>query len=364
MSLPYRLAGVFLVAVACSGTSEAWAQARPAPWEIEVHAGGRIAGTDPTGGTPIDKFPVGASVPTGAGTSTTRAVSSWYFGDGAQLLNDTNARLRAGASVTPLDSVLRRQLVERKEKAAIGIRVARYLTSRAAVEFDVDYAPSALEMREGVAEAIEASRASFIPAWLGLLETGFTTNRVVTSNAVITEGDGHDITATGAVRIHFAESGRFRPYVVGGAGASWYRGKLPSATLTGDYGFLFGGVFPMNEHDVATITVKRRDRAMVGLFGAGLEYDFSSRHGLRIDVRADVRPTRIDTIVSARPSVRLQSPDFVISTGTIPSIQFSNSTLFNRPSSLSGPEVTDLTTFTGRGTETRVRATVGYVFRF
>jgi hypothetical protein len=362
MSLPARLAGVFLVMVACSST--ATAQTRRGPWEIDVHAGGRIAATNPSGGTPLATFPVGSPIATGGGTSTTRALSSWYFGDGTELLNEANARLGVTTRLTPLDPVLTRALAERKEKPAIGIRVARYLTRRAAVEFAVDYAPSRLEMRDGVAAAVEESRASFVTAWTRLLETGATTNRVVTSTAAFTDGNGHDITATGAVRIHFADTGRLHPYVTGGAGASFYSGTLPSATLTGNYGFLFGDVFPVNERDIATITVRRPDRAVVGLFGGGLDYDFSSRHGLRFDVRVDVRPSKVDTIVSARPFVTMQTPAFVVSTGTLPSIQFSNSALFARPSSLSGPDVTDSTTFTGSGAETRVRASIGYVFRF
>jgi hypothetical protein len=54
----------------------------------------------------------------------------------------------------------------------------------------------------------------------------------------------------------------------------------------------------------------------------------------------------------------------VVVTGASPAIQFSNSTLFARPSSLSGPDVNDLETFTGTGVRTRLRASIGYVIRF
>jgi hypothetical protein len=40
------------------------------------------------------------------------------------------------------------------------------------------------------------------------------------------------------------------------------------------------------------------------------------------------------------------------------------STLFARQSSLSGPDVNELVTFTGTGVRSRLRASIGYVIRF
>jgi hypothetical protein len=58
------------------------------------------------------------------------------------------------------------------------------------------------------------------------------------------------------------------------------------------------------------------------------------------------------------------SPIFAISTGLIPSIQFSNNPTTGRSSSLSGPAVTDLRTFTGSGTHIQTHVAVGYFLRF
>jgi hypothetical protein len=99
-------------------------------------------------------------------------------------------------------------------------------------------------------------------------------------------------------------------------------------------------------------------------WAGGVEYNFSRHHGLRADARLEFHPSRVDTVVGARPSVTLQTPAFVVATGFNPSIQFSNSILFARPSSLSGPEVNDLETFKGTGTATRMRVAIGYVFHF
>ena len=363
MSFPARLGVLVLATGALVFPATARGQSRPA-WEIDVHAGGRVVSSDPTGGTPIIQFPIGDPVHTGGGTTFTRAVSSWYFGDGARLLNDVNARFGVPGRITPLDTAVSRAIARRKEGAAYGVRVARYLGSRVALELNVDYAPSRLEFADGVEAAIDASRATFIAAWRDVLGTGFTFNTNVTSTAALSGGNGHDVTATGAVRLHLAESHGLRPYVTGGAGAIMYNGRAPSATLTGQYSFLFANTFPINERDVATVSVRTKDRVAVGLAGGGVEYDFSRRHGLRADARLEFYPHRVDTVVSAHPAVTMQTPAFVISTGASPSIQFSNSTLFGRPSSLTGPEVKDLATFTGSGMRTRMRVSVGYVVRF
>jgi hypothetical protein len=364
MSFPTRLCVLVLVSGIPVSATDAGAQSRLPPWEVDVHAGGRVVSSDPTGGTPILQFPVGDAVPTGGGTSFSRAVSSWYFGDGARLLNDVNARFGVPGRITPLDTAVSRAIGERREGAAYGARVARYLTPRLALELNVDYAPSRLAFTDGVAAAIDATRSSFIPAWRDLLGTGVTFNTNVTSTNAVEDGNGHDITTTGAIRVHFPAYGGVRPYVTGGAGAIVYKGKPPTATLTGQYSFLFQNIFPINERDVATVSLRTKDRVAVGLAGGGVEYDLSKRHGLRADARLEFHPSRVDTVVSARPSVTTQSPVFVVVTGAAPAIQFSNSPLFGRPSSLSGPNVDDLATFTGKGTRTRVRVSVGYVVRF
>ena len=76
------------------------AAAQPAPerkWEVEVHGGG-IRSTTPTDGTGALPAP-GPTIPsTFVGGGATRAVSSWYFGDGAALLNqaaDASSERRA-----------------------------------------------------------------------------------------------------------------------------------------------------------------------------------------------------------------------------------------------------------------------------
>jgi hypothetical protein len=361
----FRHAVILLMAgAALAFSADARAPSARPRWEVDVHAGGTVVAGDSAAGTALVQFPIGEPIATGGGGAFSRAVSSWYYGDGARLLNDVNARFGVPGRITPLDNAVTRAIASRREDAAVGARVARYVTPRIALELNVDYAPSKLEFNDGVADAIDASRATFIQAFRDLLGTGFTFNTNVTSTSAVDGGHGHDITTTGALRFHLPEFRGFRPYVTGGAGAIVYSGKPPAITLTGQYSFLFANMFPINERDVTTVSVRTKDHAAVGLAGGGFEYDFSRRHGLRADARVEFHPSRVDTVISAKPVVTQQSPAFVITTGLIPGIQFSNSTLFARPSSLSGPAVDDLVTFTGSGTRTRVRISIGYVVRF
>src|SRR5688572_3578875 len=78
--------------ISCAGLlvlQAAPASAQNAPkWEIEFHAGGLVT-NNPTDGTTALP-PAGAAFTT-AGARPSRRVSSWYFGDGAALLNEVLA---------------------------------------------------------------------------------------------------------------------------------------------------------------------------------------------------------------------------------------------------------------------------------
>lgn len=366
MSVSFRARGCLLVILCCQAAAPAVAQESTAgkKWEVEAHGGGLWV-NDPSGGTPIAQFPVGGALATGAGTATTRAVSSWYFGDGALLLNQVSAGFATPVRLIPLDAALKQRLAKREDGGNVGFRVTRDLTRRFAAEFNFDYSPTALRLTDAAGDGIEAARLTYIGTWNAVLATGATANRTVTSTSDVTEGDGRQLSLTGALRIRFLDTARLRPYATVGGGAVFYSGTTPGATLTGNYGFSFAGLFPFNERDVVTVKVRAKDRVPVGVFGGGIQYDASPRHGLRADVRVHVGADKVDTVVSANPSVTLQSPTFAIATAPgIPSIQFSNSGSINRQSSLSGPAIADLPTFTGSGTQTQVYLTVGYFVRF
>jgi hypothetical protein len=361
-----RVAGALLAAWVTAPDVAAYAQGSGKRWEVEAHTGGTFA-SSPAGGTPIAQFPVGTPISTGGPVAGSRAVSSWYFGDGTTLINQVNAGFNVASRLTPLDSMLTRPAVRRTHGAGFGVRVGRALTPRVVAEFNLDYHLTTLQLNDETREAIEQARSSFISAWNALLLTGATTSRSIASTADIADGDNNQTSAIGAIKFRFKPEGRMTPYVTAGAGALFQDGDAPVVTLTGTYGFSFAGLFPINERDQVTVRVVPEDRVFLGIVGGGVEFDIPpgrGRHGVRADVRVHMSANTVDTLVNATPSITVQSPIFFVSTGIPPSIQFSNDPRTGRASSLSGPPIADLRTFTASGTQTQVLIGVGYFWRF
>jgi hypothetical protein len=280
MAAAARAGVVILFLGLCASDSAAQDGPAEPKWQVEVHSAGLFPG-NPTRGTPITQFPPGAPIPTGQATMTSRAVSTWYFGDGTSLLNQVNTTLGVPARLTALDPILREPLAHRRTARALGARAGRLLTPRLVAEINVDYAVGALGLTEETRRGLDAASSTFISAWNGLLLTGATSNRKITSVTDSDDGDDPMLSLTGALKTRLLPGRRVVPYATVGAGTIFHLGTTPSATLTGDYGF-----------------------------------------------------------------------------------QFSNDPRFNRPSSLSGPAITDLRTFTGSGMRTDTHFALGYFVRF
>jgi hypothetical protein len=179
-----RTRNLFCVLVVCLAppavvASPAAAQtADSGKWEIEFHSGGMLP-TNPTAGTvslpgPGEVFTTATNLPgEGLRVSSSRRESSWYFGDGAILFNQVASAPVAGGvaespgRITTLDPVLGRSLGERRRGGSIGARVSRVLTPRLSAELSVDYSLARLQITQVNSDAIEATRASFIPALKG-----------------------------------------------------------------------------------------------------------------------------------------------------------------------------------------------------
>jgi hypothetical protein len=343
-------------------------------WEIEVHAGVSIVGqatdaktTMPTLGEPF----------TTRSLQPSRYVSSWYFGGGAVLLNQWAAafpNVPRINRITPLDTVLTGAATRSADAGSFGFRVGRRLNPRFTAEVNVDYRPSTLELLESTLDDIEASRATFAGVWNEQLGAPFV-NAVVSSSSEIGEGSGGQIMTTGALTVKLRRGGALVPYVTGGLGGVFNHGRVPSATLSGNYAMGFAGaqlagqvppgtVVTYNEADTVTVRFVRPDRALVGLVGGGFAYDLSPRRGFRVDLRLHVRPNAVDTEVSAGPTVTSRTPAAAIASATTPSVQFSNLGSTETRSTLSGPAIVGFRTREGSGVQIDTALTVGYFWRF
>jgi hypothetical protein len=353
--------------------SASTATAQP-KWEIDFHGGGTFAG-NATGGRAQLPEP-GTPFTTAAGTPSRRA-SSWYFGDGAKLLNEINATFlsfelpAAVGRMTSLDPVLNARLAERQNGGSFGVRLGRLINRRLRAEVSVDYSGGALEIGKDVAVAIESTRGSFVTAWASLIAAaGGLAAPNVTSVITVDNGNAHQIVVLGSASFNLTQPGRFTPYATLGGGLLDNFGDTPSVTVSGSYEFqvLRFVTYQFTERDSVTVRHTAPDTSFVGMFGAGFTYDVFQRSGVRVDVRAHLSPSRSTTTVSARPDVVSQSP-FLIAVPNIfgsPTIQFSNN---SDPRSLhrstfTGPEIIDFETFTGSGLQRQLGVTAGWYWRF
>ena len=141
-------------------------------WEIEVHGGGAIASTLSRGTTNLP--PVGAPLATPRPQFPSRRVSSWFLGDGAQLMNSAAAQFGAGGPfvfsdrITPLDAVLANPLAERQDGGGFGFRVSRAITDRFSAELNFDYSATPLQVPSDAVFGIQATAESFQPVFEGL----------------------------------------------------------------------------------------------------------------------------------------------------------------------------------------------------
>lgn len=356
-------------------------------WEIEFHGGGMVP-TNPTGGTVSLPGPGQAFMSAGAVTvdgvlvaTPSRRESSWYFGDGAVLFNQVALSLAARGIVFPgriatLDPVLGRSFGERRRGGSIGARVTRVLTPRFSAELSVDYSLARIQATQANSDAIEATRASFIPAFQGLIT--FNPLRVLnslTSAAALESEGGHQLFTSGALIINLRTTGDVIPYATVGVGLISTTGKMPSATLKGNYQFLTPTVgAPINETDNVTVRDARDDHTAAGILGGGVKYHISPRWGIRVDARVSLSENTASTLLDAAPNVVLGLlPAGRSVLAADPTIQFSNNSSIPvtalgvtavAASTLTGPALTGLRTFSGSGVSSHTNIAAGIFWRF
>jgi len=335
------------------------------PWEFEFHGGGGFVNDPALDGT-SNLPPAGAPFATIVGT-TSRKTPSWYFGDGTTLLNKVNAAVGVGASITPLDPVLRSSMINLPSSTSVGLRLSRAISRsrRFAAEVTFDYNFARWQLNAPALAGVEASRASFLSAFNALIATsaGSLQNPSVTSGSGHVDQQGRQTFTTGALNINLKTTGKLIPYATAGAGMKVNVGDTPSVSLAGIYQFQILGFYPVNEHDLVTAK-SSVDNKFVGVVGGGVKYFFSRRWGIRVDVRTYISRRVVATSLNATPTTLTASqPQGATATFTTPSVQFSNNIAIG-PSSLGLPGVTNFRTFSGDGTESVVNVSGGVIVRF
>ncbi|MEO5896448.1 MAG: hypothetical protein ABIS06_12165 [Vicinamibacterales bacterium] len=378
----FRMLALCLVTLATAASPAAAQTQASGKWEIEFHGGGLLP-TNPTSGTVSlpGSGQVFATAPRFDATPSSRRQSSWYFGDGAvlfdQVASDLAARglARFPERITTLDPVLGRSLGKWRRGGSIGARVSRLLTPRLSAELSVDYSLRRRQMTQANSDAIEATRASFVSAFNGMItHDPRPVLQSLTSTAAIEGGSGHQFFTSGTLIINLRTIGGIVPYATVGASVLSTTGQMPSATLKGNYQILLVNGAQINETDNVTVRDARDERTFAGILGGGLKYYVSSRWGIRLDARVSLSKNTASTVLDATPNVALgQLPAGRSIYSSNPTIQFSNNSsdpvtalgsTAVAASTLSGPALTGLATFSGRGVSRHTNITGGVFWRF
>jgi hypothetical protein len=349
------IASFWCVRLAAAQTSAP--RATRSTWEVEIH-GGFGSASAPRGGTG-QLPPAGIEFLSGSDLRPSRAISSWYFGDGAVLFNQFRAFFPTIPAIVPLDQALQQAGARRKAGATFGFRVSRLLSDRYTAELSVDFLSGTLALTDAFKASAETSRASFL-ATLNATFPGGGPGVAVSSVAQIQDNRGSRTLTTGVLNLRLTERNGFMTHLTIGVGVESPRGDAPSVTLTGNYRFGTGGT-TLDETDALTVRPASRS-TFVTVLGGGFKKHISGRSGIRADVRMIIGRNPMIMKLDATPTAGAFSPGVTLRTVTTPSVVFSSQPSQQR--SLSGPRLEAFETFSGSGMPFEVIATAGYYFRF
>jgi len=334
----------------------------PGRWEIEFHVGGARSG-DLSRGT--SRLPAPDVTFNTINELPTRRVPSWFFGDGALLLNQVNDALGLPASgrVLPLDAVLSSSGIQRRTRTAFGGRVSRRIGQRFSVELSFDAIQAPYRLGPAVMDDVEATVASYETAWQAFFARyGPILNGQVSVFADVQERDLWHTTATAAMSIDLLPGGAVVPYVTMGGGVVHGGGRVASATLAGGYITRHpNGLTAQSAQDLVRVRWTTARQSLAGLVGAGLRGDFTPAVGWRVDARALLSRNRSAVTVSAQPYSAIIGLGSAFATGTSPGIQFSS--LAGVMPSLGGAPLEDFETFGGSGRAVSATVSAGVFTR-
>lgn len=364
-----RAAALVIASITClllPSESSAQNASEPRKWTVELYGGGSM-GLGTISGTSGTTFPAGTPFTLASGQPS-RAVSSWFFGDGALLMNQVLAQFATATGTTfprisSLDSALNSAGGKIGTGGLFGLRVGRALSEKLSVEFNAEKSLAKMELGDEMRDGLQAASDSFIEVFEAVLGAAPVTNLAVSSSVTTRKVSSSQARLAASLKWRLYRSGRLEGYVSGGAGMIRNGGVPPQAVLNGRYAFRYFGAFPMDETDRVVVTLNQQKTSAMGVIGGGVTFDFTSRSGLRADLRLLLNSSKDRTTMTAAPGVLAGNPPQVLTTGPgiSPGLQFS--TQSGVRSSLSGPNQ-NLTIFTGSGMSKQFAFSLGVFKRF
>ncbi len=314
-------------------------------WEIEFHGG--LSKSSESGGWSLPPDGVSYSLAgSGAQGYTSIRVSSWYYGDGAELVG----------SKSSLESIMTRKVVD-TESRMIGFRASRALTNWFSAEFSFDRG-SRLKISDGALKAIESARADFKKAWQRLDVPG---NTPSSSVSAIHAYGGSQTFLTGSAILSWPK-GRVRPYAVVGGGVLSTGGGTLDATLSGSY----GGPTALETDTVRLTFSQGNSRAFAAVVGAGVKVYLNKHFGLRLDGRGYFYKNPVTTLLDVSHTNTPNAAWVVKATGgsTVPYLQLLTGPGISSYSTLSGPAISGMKTYFVSGYQRLVPVSIGFFWRF
>jgi hypothetical protein len=315
-------------------------------WEVELHGG--IFKNYASGGWAAPPAAESYSLSgSGAKGYTSSRVSSWYFGDGVELIGLTSS----------LDSILQKPLAK-LEGQTFGFRVSRAFSKRLAVEFTLDRG-SRLVIPNDTLTQIEAVRSGFKDFWERLDVPG---NTPSSSISTIASYGGRQVFSTGAVVLNLSKSRRVRPYVTAGAGVIFSGSSTAGLTFVGSY----GGPNALETDTVRLTFAQSSDRMFAPVLGGGVKVFLTKHVGVRLDLRAYLPNNDSMNLLNAIHTNTPGAAWVVKASGdtSAPVLQLLTGPGLEAYSTLSGPAISGLKTYFGNGVQRQIPVTVGFFYRF
>lgn len=340
-----------------AGARTAWAQATPS-WQVEITGGFAQLRLALEGDAALP--PPGAPLTTSGPTNPTRRISTWMVGDGATLLNGTNAEFGAPGRLQPLDDALSRLGFDAGTGIQTSLRLIRHLSPRIAIEIDAGARRQSPTPDQALIDAADTTRAGFVAAFSDLFLSGPFTDVDVQATRSVAAPSSWTLTTTAAVRFLFGR-GDTVPYATLGGGLSRHQGTMPSVTVQGRYRFTVStsqAQADFEESDVLRVGAAQRT-SPVAVAGFGLQQRIGGRLGLVVDARAHLGRASHGLTLEATPDVAVRTPGAFIESFTTPAVQFSSNPDTGRLSTLSGPPLQGFDAFRTRGLDVRYAVTAG-----
>jgi len=351
----HRAAAIWLFGVCpiVLAPDRVWAGQGPATgWVFEVHVGrtpDRVPDKALTQQLPAPG-PTFPSASGGTSTDTSRLVPSWYFGDGAAILNGAADRARL-PHIVSLDPVLTGAATTTASGTNVGFRIGHSITKRVLVLFSYDQAATELALTSAAQANVMAASTSFQPFWRDFLASRAQPLTNISTNATLavdkTSGRERMVAVTADIRV--ATLGGWTPFVTIGGGIALPLPQVQTdVTLIGNYQAVVASNGAMlNETDRLRIRYEILP-AQFGIAGVGVERGLSAHVGVRAEFRSVLSVNQVRTRIDTAPISGPTPPPFgVIRSGGTPDVQVSTNP--SVPTTLSLQGVDHFDSFEAKG---------------